>query len=159
MREHWAERESSSLVSIMDCHPFYSTALGLLTSPWSSLSPCLRQMATAVPAISAMLSHRILTVGTVLTIVLILLVLSTSVDHNTVIPKLGNAFCQENDHSSTPSNFFNLFESTRHPISAKTYRDASGEEFRIAPDGPWWHKPLKDEVLILDIDTRAPQGP
>jgi hypothetical protein len=91
--------------------------------------------------------------------VLILLVLSTSVDHNTVIPKLGNAFCQENDHSSTPSNFFNLFESTRHPISAKTYRDASGEEFRIAPDGPWWHKPLKDEVLILDIDTRAPQGP
>ncbi|KAK0386834.1 hypothetical protein NLU13_5147 [Sarocladium strictum] len=61
--------------------------------------------------------------------------------------------------SSTSRSFANLFEPIKHPIPARTYQDASGKKFGIAANGPVWKEPLKDKVLIVDIDTRAPKGP
>ncbi|KAH7383747.1 hypothetical protein BKA66DRAFT_417531 [Pyrenochaeta sp. MPI-SDFR-AT-0127] len=52
-----------------------------------------------------------------------------------------------------------LFESVRHSIPASTYTDASGKVFEVKEDAPYWREPLRNEILIVDIDTRVPQGP
>ena len=55
-------------------------------------------------------------------------------------------------------SFQRLFESIHHPASAPAYTDAFGNVFEAKEDGPWWKEPLRNEILILDIDTRLPQG-
>jgi len=49
-----------------------------------------------------------------------------------------------------------LYEAIAHPVSAPSYTDASGKTFDIHPQAPWWKKPLRNQVLIVDIDTRVP---
>ncbi len=55
-------------------------------------------------------------------------------------------------------SFLHLYESIRVNVSSPTYNDASGQEFKINEHGPWWKKPLRNEILIVDIDTRVPDG-
>jgi hypothetical protein len=49
-----------------------------------------------------------------------------------------------------------LYEAIAHPISSPAYTDPYGKEFEIHPEAPWWHEPLRNQVLIVDIDTRVP---
>ncbi|KAJ4373079.1 hypothetical protein N0V83_003370 [Neocucurbitaria cava] len=55
-------------------------------------------------------------------------------------------------------SFPRLFDSIRYPASEPTYTDAFGKVFDVKEDAPWWKEPLRNEILILDIDTRIPQG-
>ncbi|KAF1931144.1 uncharacterized protein M421DRAFT_56970 [Didymella exigua CBS 183.55] len=55
-------------------------------------------------------------------------------------------------------SFLHLYESIRTNISAEAYMDASGQEYKINEQGPWWKEPLRNEILIVDIDTRIPDG-
>jgi len=54
--------------------------------------------------------------------------------------------------------FLKLYESIRTNVSAPVYKDPSGQEYKINEHGPWWKKPLRNEILIVDIDTRVPDG-
>jgi hypothetical protein len=54
--------------------------------------------------------------------------------------------------------FQTLYDAIRHPVAADSYTDAYGNVFEIKPDGPYWTEPLKEKILIVDIDTRVPQG-
>lgn len=56
-------------------------------------------------------------------------------------------------------SFLRLFENIHHPIASPTYTDASGKVFDVKEDAPWWHEPLRNQILIVDIDTRVPNGP
>jgi hypothetical protein len=55
--------------------------------------------------------------------------------------------------------FAQLYDPIRHPVGAKVYTDAYDNEFRVQDSGPYWKEPLGQSVLIVDIDTRVPQGP
>lgn len=55
-------------------------------------------------------------------------------------------------------SFLHLYESIRTNVSAEVYTDTSGTEYKINEHGPWWKKPLRNEILIVDIDTRVPDG-
>ncbi|KAF3035318.1 hypothetical protein E8E12_004914 [Didymella heteroderae] len=55
-------------------------------------------------------------------------------------------------------SFFHLYESVRTNVSAATYKDASGQVYEINEHGPWWKEPLRNDILIVDIDTRVPDG-
>jgi hypothetical protein len=57
------------------------------------------------------------------------------------------------------TGFARLYDRIRHPIGAANYTDAYGAVFEIQDDRPYWTKPLKNKILIVDIDTRVPQGP
>lgn len=54
--------------------------------------------------------------------------------------------------------FFQLFDAIKVAPSASSYTDAYGQIFEIKEDGPYWTEPLGREVLIVDIDTRIPDG-
>lgn len=54
--------------------------------------------------------------------------------------------------------FQRLYDSIRLPVNADSYTDAYGNTFEIKENGPYWTEPLKDQVLIVDIDTRVPEG-
>jgi hypothetical protein len=58
------------------------------------------------------------------------------------------------------NSFRRLYGSILHPISSRAYTDADDKLFEIKEDAdaPWWTKPLGKEVLIVDIDTRMPNG-
>lgn len=70
------------------------------------------------------------------------------------------------DHSYHSSNkasklgeaFQTLYDAIRHPVPSPSYTDAYGNVFEISKEGPWWTKPLKKQILIVDIDTRVPDG-
>lgn len=51
-----------------------------------------------------------------------------------------------------------LFDQIRVPVDADSFTDPYGEEFPISEDGPWWTEPLKNRILIVDTDTRVPEG-
>src|SRR5690242_20786937 len=55
-------------------------------------------------------------------------------------------------------SFLHLYDSIRTNVSAPTYRDPSGQVYKINEHGPWWKKPMRNEILIVDIDTRVPDG-
>jgi len=57
-----------------------------------------------------------------------------------------------------PLGFQRLFDGIRLPPGSPSYTDAYGQVFKIAEDGPYWTKPLKKEILIVDIDTRVSNG-
>lgn len=57
------------------------------------------------------------------------------------------------------TGFAKLYDAIRHPVGAETYIDAYGNVFGTQDDAPYWTKPLGHNVLIVDIDTRVPQGP
>ncbi|CAA9962668.1 hypothetical protein PTMSG1_06042 [Pyrenophora teres f. maculata] len=57
---------------------------------------------------------------------------------------------------SVSGAFYKLFEQIRHPIGKSTYTDQAGRIHGVNEDGPWWTEPLKDQVLIVSIDTRLP---
>lgn len=59
---------------------------------------------------------------------------------------------------SLPQTFYNLFETLRHPITSPSYTDRLGDIFETRGDGPWWTQPLGKDLLIVDIDTRLPDG-
>jgi hypothetical protein len=61
--------------------------------------------------------------------------------------------------SKDRTSFAKLYDSIRHPIGADTYIDASSHVFGIHDGGPYWTESLGQNVLIVDIDTRVPQGP
>jgi hypothetical protein len=54
--------------------------------------------------------------------------------------------------------FQTLYDAIKHPVGADSYTDASGQVFQIKADGPYWTESLKEQILIVDIDTRVPQG-
>ena len=56
-------------------------------------------------------------------------------------------------------SFLKLYEAIHHPISSPTYIDAFGKMFDVKEDAPWWEEPLRNQILIVDIDTRVPNGP
>jgi hypothetical protein len=58
-----------------------------------------------------------------------------------------------------PTGFAKLYDAIRHPVAADLYVDVDGNVFETKDDGPYWTKPLKNNVLVVDIDTRVPQGP
>ena len=58
--------------------------------------------------------------------------------------------------SSLGDILFKLYEPIRHPITDSTYTDAAGKIHEVKEDAPWWTEPLKNQVLIVDIDTRIP---
>lgn len=51
-----------------------------------------------------------------------------------------------------------LYKAIRHPVTGKTYRDPTGREFTFPEEKPVWTKPLGTKVLIVDMDTRIPNG-
>jgi hypothetical protein len=55
-------------------------------------------------------------------------------------------------------SFLRLYEEIRSPIASDMYIDAYGKEYEVSPDAPFWKEPLRNEVLIVDIDTRVPNG-
>ena len=55
-------------------------------------------------------------------------------------------------------SFQRLFEEITSPIASDVYIDATGKEYEVREDAPWWKEPLGKEVLIVDIDTRVPNG-
>jgi hypothetical protein len=57
--------------------------------------------------------------------------------------------------STDRSGFTKLYDAIRHPVAAHAYTDVHGNVFRIQEDGPYWTKPLKHNVLIVDIDTKV----
>ncbi|EDU45110.1 conserved hypothetical protein [Pyrenophora tritici-repentis Pt-1C-BFP] len=57
---------------------------------------------------------------------------------------------------SIGSAFWKLYEHIRHPIGESTYKDQGGRIHGVHEDAPWWTEPLKNQVLIVDIDTRIP---
>ncbi|KAF1936771.1 hypothetical protein EJ02DRAFT_413516 [Clathrospora elynae] len=57
---------------------------------------------------------------------------------------------------SISESFLRLYESIQHPIAASSYTDAYGKLFEVKGGAPWWTEPLRNDVLILDIDTRLP---
>lgn len=59
---------------------------------------------------------------------------------------------------SIPQAFYNFFELLRHPVTATSYTDVQGNIFETRGDGPWWTSSLGSQVLIVDIDTRLPDG-
>lgn len=59
---------------------------------------------------------------------------------------------------SIPNAFENFFAALRHPVTAESYTDVQGNIFEARGDGPWWTEPLGNQVLIVDIDTRVPDG-
>jgi hypothetical protein len=44
-----------------------------------------------------------------------------------------------------------------HPVDSPTYVDPFGKEFHISDD-PAWKKPLGNQILIVDMDTRPVNG-
>ncbi|KZM24066.1 uncharacterized protein EKO05_0010302 [Ascochyta rabiei] len=70
----------------------------------------------------------------------------------------GAASVFKGEKPSTSDLFLSLYESIRTNVSAPTYKDASGQVYKINENGPWWKKPLRNEILIVDIDTRVPDG-
>jgi hypothetical protein len=58
---------------------------------------------------------------------------------------------------SVRDTIFQLYDAIRQPVDAKTYVDTKGMVFEIS-ENPSWTKPLGNEILIVDIDTRAPEG-
>lgn len=61
--------------------------------------------------------------------------------------------------ASTVSDAFRiLFDQIRLPVDADSYTDEYGEAFPISEEGPYWVEPLKNRILIVDTDTRIPQG-
>jgi len=58
--------------------------------------------------------------------------------------------------ASLSDSFFKLYEPIRHPIVESTYTDAEGKVHGVKEDAPWWTEPLKNQILIVDIDTRVP---
>lgn len=68
----------------------------------------------------------------------------------------GAANMFKHEPSSMSEAFSQLFELIRTNVSAETYKDASGQEYKIQEHGPWWKEPLRSEILIVDIDTRVP---
>jgi hypothetical protein len=65
---------------------------------------------------------------------------------------------------STPSKpsirdaFQRLYDAIRLPVVAPAYTDPSGNVFEASHEGPWWSERLRKEILIVDIDTRVPEG-
>jgi hypothetical protein len=59
---------------------------------------------------------------------------------------------------SIPNTFHSFFDSLRHPVTADSYTDVQGNIFEARGDGPWWTESLGSQVLIVDIDTRRPDG-
>lgn len=57
---------------------------------------------------------------------------------------------------SLSDSFFRLYEPIRYPVDEPTYTDASGKVHEVKEDAPWWREPLRNQVLIVDIDTRIP---
>ncbi|KAH8712062.1 hypothetical protein GQ44DRAFT_776259 [Phaeosphaeriaceae sp. PMI808] len=55
--------------------------------------------------------------------------------------------------------FLKLYEAIQHPVDSRIYTDAAKKSFEIKEDAPWWKEPLREQILILDIDTRVPNGP
>jgi hypothetical protein len=57
-------------------------------------------------------------------------------------------------------SFRRLYGSILHPISSRTYTDVTDKLFEIKEDAdaPWWDAPLGKDVLVVDIDTRMPNG-
>ncbi|KAF2686302.1 hypothetical protein K458DRAFT_210812 [Lentithecium fluviatile CBS 122367] len=53
-------------------------------------------------------------------------------------------------------NIHALFSAIRHPMT-EDYKDVSGTVYKL-PEAPRWTKPLGKRVLIVDIDTRVPEG-
>lgn len=51
-----------------------------------------------------------------------------------------------------------MFDAIKLPPAAESYTDAWGQVFEIKEDGLYWTEPLGREVLIVDIDTRIPDG-
>ena len=64
----------------------------------------------------------------------------------------------KHEQATMSESFLLLYESIRTNISAETYKDASGQEYKINEHGPWWKEPLRNKILIVDIDTRVPDG-
>jgi hypothetical protein len=61
--------------------------------------------------------------------------------------------------SSFRDSISRLYDSVRHPITDKSYTDAYGLSFNISDIvRPAWTESLGSDVLIVDIDTRAPDG-
>ncbi|KAF1951810.1 hypothetical protein CC80DRAFT_519069 [Byssothecium circinans] len=63
---------------------------------------------------------------------------------------------------ATPSPSFqnsisNLFDVIRQTTSASDYTDAYGKKFKLEHDTVW-NEPLGSDVLIIDMDTRSPEG-
>ena len=107
-------------------------------------------------------------VFTVLFILICILIFSTvNFRHSTgVVERLketaketANNICNNDRPVFGKPSFRTLFEAVHHPVSAPAYNDAFGKVFEVKEDAPWWKEPLKNQILILDIDTRVPQGP
>lgn len=70
----------------------------------------------------------------------------------------GAANMFKSEKPTISDSFLHLYESIRTNVSAETYKDTAGIEYKINEHGPWWKKPLRNEILIVDIDTRTPDG-
>jgi len=74
----------------------------------------------------------------------------------------GFSFCSNENvpHFSKPAfhdSVFSLYEAIRHPITTETYVDAYGVEFNNS-ENAIWTKSLGSDILIVDMDTRVPNG-
>jgi hypothetical protein len=75
----------------------------------------------------------------------------------TVRTKLGEY--RHNIAMKDRTGFAKLYDAIRHPIGASAYTDADGNVFHVQDNRPYWTEALRQNVLIVDIDTRVAQGP
>lgn len=117
------------------------------------------------PAVSP---HRIAALGVGLFFVFVFIYSAASIHHgknpvqqikDTASDAASGAATYFKGEEPTQSELFvKLYESVRTNVSAPTYKDPSGQEYKINEHGPWWKKPLRNKILIVDIDTRVPDG-
>ena len=143
------------------------------SSPFASL-PALRLRIRAFlnkmpgPVFS---THRIAALGVCLFFISVFIYSAASIHHgNNPVQQIkdtasgaakgaADMFKHEQEADMTMNQaFLKLYESIRTNVSAPVYKDPSGQEYKINEHGPWWKKPLRNEILIVDIDTRVPDG-
>ena len=113
-------------------------------------------------------AHRLAALGVFLFFIAVFIYSAASIHHdNNPVQQIkdtasgaasGAANIFKHEKPTTSDSFLNLYESIRTNVSAPTYKDASGQVYKINEHGPWWKKPLRNEILIVDIDTRVPDG-
>lgn len=135
----------------------------------ASLRLRLRALLSKMPG-PVFSSHRIAVLGVFLFFISVFIYSAASIHHgNNPVQQIkdtasgaangaANMFKHEQEPLGMNEAFLSLYESIRTNVSAPVYKAPNGQEYKINEHGPWWKKPLRNEILIVDIDTRVPDG-
>lgn len=108
--------------------------------------------------------HRIAALGVALFFISVFIYSAASIHHGDnpvqqIKDKASGAATYFKGEELTKSDLFvKLYDRIRTNVSAPIYKDSTGQEYKINEHGPWWKEPLSNKILIVDIDTRFPDG-